>query len=270
MSLFFPAPLLRAYSQHLSFRGTEAFLEDCPEWLADIGMTRAPDHNTLCDAFEKLTAQKNINALLDEILAHCARTGLLDTRQKPVALDSSHYETHHVSRHFERRREQTSGAEKNEKISRAISLLPKIALCVACSCHLILSVWTGTGCGNDQTHLWPVLTDAWRRTQLHTVVADAGYDAEKTHALIAGLGLRGIVPVKNGQQNPHVPPTPLRAQMQRDFQSGAVASEYGQRWQIETVNSMMKRNYSSALRAATASHREQELALKALVHNLAI
>ena len=33
-----------------SYRAAEAFLADCPDWLRDIGLDHAPDHNTLCRA----------------------------------------------------------------------------------------------------------------------------------------------------------------------------------------------------------------------------
>ena len=42
----------------------------------------------------------------------------------------------------------------------------------------------------------------------------------------------------------------------------------GQRWQSETVNSMIKRNLGSALRARTTVHRRHELLLRVLVHNI--
>jgi hypothetical protein len=45
---------------------------------------------------------------------------------------------------------------------------------------------------------------------------------------------------------------------------------YTQRWQAETVNSMMKRNLGSALRGKTSVSRQRDLALKVLVHNLMI
>jgi|GEM_PF-3983215 len=32
---------------HLSHRKTETLLRDCMAWLADIGLTHVPDHNTL-------------------------------------------------------------------------------------------------------------------------------------------------------------------------------------------------------------------------------
>jgi hypothetical protein len=36
----------------LSFRRAEALLNDSPAWLADIGLSHAPDHNTLWRAFD--------------------------------------------------------------------------------------------------------------------------------------------------------------------------------------------------------------------------
>ena len=44
----------------------------------------------------------------------------------------------------------------------------------------------------------------------------------------------------------------------------------GQRWQAETVNSMVKRNLGSALRARTAGRRSRELLLRVITHNLMI
>src|SRR5436305_5826270 len=52
--------------QKKSFRGIEALLQDSPEWLAAIGMTRAPDHNTLWRAFRHLVRPGSINCMLDQ------------------------------------------------------------------------------------------------------------------------------------------------------------------------------------------------------------
>lgn len=45
---------------------------------------------------------------------------------------------------------------------------------------------------------------------------------------------------------------------------------YGQRWQVETVNSMLKRNLGSACRATTARRRSYELLLRCITHNIMI
>jgi hypothetical protein len=43
---------------------------------------------------------------------------------------------------------------------------------------------------------------------------------------------------------------------------------YTQRWQVETVNSMIKRNLGSALRARSNRRREMEMILRGITHNL--
>ena len=49
----------------LSYRKAEALLRDSPSWLSAIGMTRAPDHNTLWRAFTHLVDTRRVNRVLD-------------------------------------------------------------------------------------------------------------------------------------------------------------------------------------------------------------
>src|SRR5271163_1415045 len=49
----------------LSYRRTEALLADSPDWLAGIGLSKAPDHNTLWRAFESLMTTRRCNRMLD-------------------------------------------------------------------------------------------------------------------------------------------------------------------------------------------------------------
>jgi hypothetical protein len=46
--------------------------------------------------------------------------------------------------------------------------------------------------------------------------------------------------------------------------------KYGQRWQVETVNSMIKRTMDSALRASSYWSQSRELVLRVLTHNIMI
>lgn len=97
--------------QKKSYRGVEALLCDSPHWLADIGLEHAPDHNTLCRAFKRLVKRGLMNRMLDQQAAWAERRGLVKGRVKPVALDSSMFESRHVSRHFEKRCRQTGAAD---------------------------------------------------------------------------------------------------------------------------------------------------------------
>jgi hypothetical protein len=102
--------------QKKSFRGVEALLIDSPAWLADIGLSKAPDHNTLCRAFDSFMKPALARSMLD-LMAQLARQRktLKRNRRKPLAMDSSMFESRHVSRHFERRRRDTAAAKKGRK-----------------------------------------------------------------------------------------------------------------------------------------------------------
>ncbi len=102
--------------QRKSFRGVEALLVDSPQWLADIGMAKAPDHNTLCRAFDSFMKPALARSMLD-LMAELAkqRKTLMRNKDKPLAMDSSMFESRHVSRHFERRRRETARAAAKKK-----------------------------------------------------------------------------------------------------------------------------------------------------------
>ncbi len=96
--------------QKKSYRGVEALLADSPGWLAEIGADHAPDHNTLWRAFGRLVKRGLMNKMLDQQVAWAERQGLIRGRVEPVALDSSMFESRHVSRHFEKRCNQSARA----------------------------------------------------------------------------------------------------------------------------------------------------------------
>lgn len=107
--------------QKKSYRGIEALLVDSPEWLASIGMSRAPDHNTLCRVFKRLVKRGLINKMLDQQVAWAEHKGLIKGHIEPVAIDSSMFESRHVSRHFEKRCKQTASQEaKAEKRKKTV------------------------------------------------------------------------------------------------------------------------------------------------------
>src|SRR5215218_1061772 len=103
--------------QKKSYRGTEALLRDCSDLRAAVGLTRAPDHNTLCRAFNHLVKPANMDRALDLTVAAAKAKGL-DVRGdavKPAALDSTCFESRHVSRHFERRQRQTARQDERDR-----------------------------------------------------------------------------------------------------------------------------------------------------------
>jgi hypothetical protein len=265
--------------QNKSYAGMEALLEDCPTWRADLGLVRTPDSNTLWRAFQHLVQPGGIRRMLDQMATQAKRRGLIRGRLRPLALDSTMFESHHVSRHFEKRRKQTArqNRKKTAKIRanrrrRAVhQRLPKLSLAVASASHLILAARATTGSGGDQPFFPPLLRAAHRRAKFRQVVADAGYDSEANHRLARqDLGVRSIIPPEAGRPTSKPASTRFRRWMQQRFERQADRKCYGQRWQVETVNSMIKRNLTSALRARTARRRSKELLLRVVTHNLMI
>jgi hypothetical protein len=274
LSQLFACLVLREH-QKKSFRGTEALLRDAPEWCTLLGMPRTPDHATLCRAFRRIVTHARCNKLLDWMITRARELKLLGKKDKPLAIDSSMYESRHVSRHFERRRSRAIKKTPvkpglNRRRSRTARSLPKLALGVDAASHLILSFRASTGLGSDHRDFVPLLRDACRRAKPRRVAADAGYDSESNHRFAREqMKTRSIIPATIGRPWGQ-PQTRHRRNQWLRFKRKADQKTYGQRWQCETVNSMIKRNLGSALRARSATRRKGELMLRSLVHCLMV
>ena len=51
--------------QKKSYRGVVALLKDCPDWCADIGLKKVPNHYTLCRAHKNLVKPGVVEEMLD-------------------------------------------------------------------------------------------------------------------------------------------------------------------------------------------------------------
>jgi len=270
-------------SLRLSYRKIEAFLIDVPDWLREIGMNRVPDHNTLWRAFGTLLKPRKMNRALD-LMAREEKDQLAQgLKNKPLTMDSTCYEPHHRSRHYDRvcrkialatggkytEKPGKYGAAVNASRSRQLRRMPKLALAAAAASHHILAVRTTIGIGSDHPDFEPLLFDSWRRAKVKTAVADAGYDSEKNHRLARlDMGVRSVIPPKAGRPSKKAPVGYYRRLMKRRFKNKSDAKVYGQRAQSETINSMMKRNLGDSLRSIRPERRKQEMMFRAIVHNL--
>jgi len=270
-------------SLRLSYRKTEAFLADVPDWLASIGMTHAPDHNTLWRALGALLAPRAIKRALDLLADDAADVLPLELRVKPLTIDSTCYEERHRSRHYDRvcRKMDLRPGQKYSKppgkwgrsvnASRSAKLrrMPKLALAVAAASHRILAARASIGNGSDAPDFEPLLFHSWRRAKVEKVVADAGYDSEDNHRLARlDMGVRSVIPPKIGRPSKSPPVGYYRRLMRSRFKRKADAKLYGQRSQSETTNSMMKRNLGESLRSIRPERQQQEMLLRAITHNL--
>ncbi|MGD1277248.1 MAG: transposase [Tepidisphaeraceae bacterium] len=258
--------------QKQTYRGIEAVLRDSPHWCRQIGMKRVPDHNTLCRAFHALLGESRVGRLMDRL-----------TRWMPLgkalgitcAIDSTLYDTHHRSRHYEQRCRHYRTRDKiaaNSRRSRSARRTPKLSLSVDTRCHIILAAHARTGMGSDARDFLPLLRQSVRRRpQIKTVLADAGYDSHENHEVARReLNVRSLI--KTGVGRPSAKPLVswYRRRMQKKLSGSQKGKPYGQRSQAETVNSMMKRNLGDHLRARTPEGRRKEQMLRVLTHNISI
>jgi IS5 family transposase len=256
----------------LSFRGIEELLRDT-QWCQQLGMRSVPDHSTLCRAFRLVAARDHLRGLLDRVTGWMRRQRRLG---RMLAVDSTHFDTHHHSRHYEyrlRRYAANTPGYADWKRSQRVKLTPKLGIGIDVGSHFILSVKTKTGMGSDAPDFSDLLYDAWQRHRIRAVLADAGYDSEENHHFArAQLKVRSLIPATIGRPSrPGVAPKGrFRALMRRQLGGTQAGRPFGQRSQVETVMSMLKRNLGDSLRARTIEGRKKELMLKVLTHNLMI
>jgi hypothetical protein len=124
----------------------------------------------------------------------------------------------------------------------------------------------------DHVEAQQTLRDAFERHQFKTLLGDAGYESEGFHRLCRNeLGVRSIIPTTDrGRPRHDGKPRPVAGYYRRLMKQRFPKKTYGQRWQIETVFSMLKQNMGSALRARNYHSQNREICLRVLTYNLAI
>ena len=139
-----------------------------------------------------------------------------------------------------------------------------------CATHLILAIYPKRGPTPDVSELDMLQTQLAPGLTIQTLYADAGYDSEPNHQLLRDLlGITSIIPPKIGRPTTKPAKGRYRRLMQRLFKNIG-RTNYGQRWQAETVMSMLKRNLGGHLRSRSRYGRELEMRLKTVVHNLMV
>jgi hypothetical protein len=247
---------------HRDYRGIEALLKDTPELAAVIDLNTVPDFTTLQKAADRLLVSVEAGRLLDLTIRLGKFIGKLSSKAPLAAMDGTGLESRHASAYYVRRK--AKGGKSEQKLT--YQRFPKAGLVCDCHSHLILAVVPHRGPGPDITHFRKAFDQAHRRLRFTTLAADAGYDAEHTHLYARSRGVRTLIPPLIGRPTAKPPAGYWRRTMLRVLPR----SRYGQRWQSETVNSMLKRHLGSALRARTYWSQCRETILRALTLNVMI
>ena len=248
------------------YRGVAEILRDCDGLVAALGLKAVPHFTTLQKACERLMsfgpASDLLTATVERGLGRNARVEL-------AAGDSTGFESGRVSPYFVRRRSRERKDREGRDVWQTTSYtrFPKLELVCDCATHLILCAVPGLGPHPDTARLRPLLFNALTRVGgIGTALFDAGYDCEAAHAFARdGCLVRSVIPPLTGRPTDKPPSTPHRRRMRRyrDFR-------YGQRWQAETVVSMIKRRQGHHAAGRSDASRDRDLRLKAIAHNVMV
>lgn len=269
LAQLFACLVLREHMK-LSYRRLVALLKDS-DWCQRLGMTHEPSTATLCRAFQHIVEPRNLYDAMDLLVEVAKRTGLTG---KTLAVDSTMYDTHHFTRHYERRRNQHAGGDENvikQRKSETMKKMPKLAVGTDTRSHIVTGMIVRTGQSSDAPDFHWLMIDAWCRCKPDVVLADAGYDSAANHVLARErMGIKSWIKAKVGRPTQKPPKNRHRRYMQRKLTGSQKGKPYGQRAQAETTISMIKRNLGGYLRSRTAHRREMEMMFKVVVHNLMV
>jgi len=248
----------------VDYRGLADHLADNPGLTGLIGLKVVPHFTTFHKAaarlLKRVPGQKMFGAVLDKALRDKIRTW----RVPRASVDGTGLESRHVSRYYVKRR--SSSGDRSQEITYA--KYPKAVLVIDCKSHMILAAVPGRGPSSDLVQFRSALGQAVHRARIGTLLADAGFDAEWAHVAVRSFGIRTIIPATQGRPTDKPPVGRWRRVMKQRF--ARYKPKYGQRWQVETVNSMIKRRLGSALRARQYWSQCREIILKAITHNVMI
>ena len=249
------------------YRKTEAVLRDFKVLAVALGLKSVPHWTTLQKADRRLMNLANVRRLLTATVRKSMRRRTVAR----AAADSSGFQCGHASSYFVRRR--SKGQDRSEKPAQDVTYrrFGKLEIVVDCATHLILGALAGRGPRPDTDRLVPLLDEALTRVKIHTLLADAGYDSEPNHvAARQGRAVRSVIPAKIGRPSPNAPAGKYRRLMRRRLTryAGYLYCRYGQRWQVETVFSMLKRLLGGTLAALTYWSQCRQMLLKVITLNV--
>ena len=245
------------------YRGVEEILKDSSDLREILELQEVPHFTTLQKAARRLTNKNVLDRLIREILSIAIRAKVLQKKSRHAGIDGTGFESHHISSYFVKRKAKY----REEYQMTTYTRYPKAGIIADSATHLVLSGVPGRGPGPDVTHFKKAVIEALKNVSIAVLAADAGYDGERSHVFAREeYGIRTLIPPLIGRKTDKLPTGKYRRLMATRFNRKL----YGQRWQVETVHSMIKRNLGSALRARTYWSQCREIMLRLFTHNVMI
>jgi len=221
---------------------------DMEEWLLasaaicnELGLHEIPDHSTLNRAYKRFRVK-----LLDDL-----QRVLLDElgpSEEGIAFDTTGYSPTQASLHYLAR------------CNRKLDHFYKGGYAVGIQSQLILAATSGLGPGSDMGFLEPLRRKARRygKRRNWVVLADRGFDGRQVRSgdLIPPIRRGGVLKL------------PRLIERMEQVSAARLDGLFGQRWKIETVNSVIKRKFGDDIRSKKASRRYLEPIVKGLIYNI--
>jgi hypothetical protein len=237
-----------------------AQLRDNPSLVHVLGLRVIPHYTTLQKASRRLLFSRGAQRLLEATirLRHPRRR-----RVKLAAIDSTGLECTSASAYFIRRRVRREMPWKTVVYHR----FAKLTWVCDTREHFILAYRVGRGPWPDVDELRPLVAEALRTTGMQALLGDAGFDSEANHSFARQAHhIRTMIPARHGRPTTK----PARGRYRRLMQIRFDAALYGQRAQVETMASMLKRRQGAYVHGRTYHSQCRDLRLMALTHNLMI
>ena len=244
------------------YRGIVAILQDCPQLGLSIELKSIPHFSTLHKAGKKLLQLPIANHLLWQSVQMVLKKHYIPL----AAVDSTGLQAGHISVYFVRRRSREPDLWQTTTYTR----FPKLAVVGDCRTHLILAAITRRGPCPDAHQFAETLNRLDPNARIKTLLADAGYDSEANHKYAREImRISAVIPPRVGRPSMrHIPKGKYRRLMALKFQTRPRL--YGQRWQVETIFSMIKRRLGDVVHARNYWSQNREMLLMVLTHNLAV
>lgn len=259
----FACLVLKAFFQ-TDYRGIVEIFNEWKELQDAINLPRLPHFTTLQKAERRLLDKESTRKLLQQTIKETLTPTQMRRIVELAAIDGSGFESRHVSRYFVKRR---WSKRTDSEMEMSYTKYPMAGVVCDCADHMILAIQADRGPKPDILHFKQLLKDALNFVDVRKLLADAQYDSEASHEYAREtFGVESIIPPKRGARYNITP----KGKWRRRLKSRFPKKTYQQRWQVETVFSMMKRSLGSALKARQYHSQCRELHLKALTHNIMI
>lgn len=253
------ACVLMAFYMKLSYRDMEEWLLACGEVREVLELQRVPDHSTLSRTYKKMRV-KELDKMKNLLLSELGIEG----SESAIALDTTGFDLTGASAYYRSRR----GNTYRQYIKGGYS--------IGTQSQLVVGWLTGRGPTNDTGYLAGLRRQARKygqytgkgrgRRREWLLLADAGFDSRRVGEMdIVPPIRRGAGPGGKGPTKVVAPARQARAELAWQARLDGV---YGQRWKAETVNSVIKRRFGSAVRSRKLTLHKREAIIKAMVYNI--